>query len=197
MEDRTRRIIETALELAEEGGFEAVRMRDVAAQAGVALGTFYKRFRSKEDLLVAALEVEMEDMQERMAAPLPGATPYERVCFFFETATKALCRKPNLAKAVIRAVGSGDPDLAEKVTRFHDGVTAFIVLAMEGAGATPESGNGSTKQEDRRKAVAHILQQVWFAALVGWTGGLHNKNAVIEQVQTAAELLLRPAKEAA
>lgn len=190
MEDRTRRIIETALELAEEGGFEAVRMRDVASQAGVALGTFYKRFRSKEDLLVAALEVEMEDMQERMAAPLPGATPYERVCFFFETATKALCRKPNLAKAVIRAVSSGDPDLAEKVTRFHDGVTAFIVAGMEGAGAETET-NGSGKAEARRKAIAHILQQVWFAALVGWSGGLHSKAAIVEQVQSAAELLLR------
>ena len=60
VEERTRRIVETAVELAESGGFEAVRMRDVAAHAGVALGTFYKRFRSKEDLLVAALEMESD-----------------------------------------------------------------------------------------------------------------------------------------
>ena len=39
MEDRSRRIVETAIELAERGGFEAVRLRDVAAHAGVALGT--------------------------------------------------------------------------------------------------------------------------------------------------------------
>ena len=35
MEERTRRIVATAVELAEEGGFEAVRLRDVAADAGV------------------------------------------------------------------------------------------------------------------------------------------------------------------
>ena len=37
MEERSRRIVETAVELAEQGGFEAVRLRDVAAHAGVAL----------------------------------------------------------------------------------------------------------------------------------------------------------------
>ena len=65
-EERTRRIVATAVELAEEGGFEAVRMRDVAAHAGVALGTFYKRFRSKEDLLIAALELESERLGRRL-----------------------------------------------------------------------------------------------------------------------------------
>ena len=39
MEARAQRIVETAIELAEKGGFEAVRLRDVAADAGVALGT--------------------------------------------------------------------------------------------------------------------------------------------------------------
>ena len=66
-EERTRRIVATAVELAEEGGFEAVRMRDVAAHAGVALGTFYKRFRSKEDLLIAALELESERLGRRLS----------------------------------------------------------------------------------------------------------------------------------
>ena len=32
-EERARRIVETAVELAEQGGFEAVRLRDVAAHA--------------------------------------------------------------------------------------------------------------------------------------------------------------------
>ena len=41
MEDREARIIATAVALAEQGGFEAVRLRDVAAHAGVALGTNY------------------------------------------------------------------------------------------------------------------------------------------------------------
>ena len=68
LEERARRIIETTIELAEQGGFEAVRLRDVAAHARVAMGTLYRRFHSKEDLLVAALELETR-------ARSPSASP--------------------------------------------------------------------------------------------------------------------------
>ncbi|MEM9692781.1 MAG: helix-turn-helix domain-containing protein, partial [Myxococcota bacterium] len=47
-EERRDRIIDVAIELAEEGGFDNVRQRDVARLAGVALGTLYKSFKSKE-----------------------------------------------------------------------------------------------------------------------------------------------------
>ena len=66
MEDRTRRILETAITLAERDGYEAVRLRDVAAQAEVALGTVYRRFKSKEDILVAALELEVERIADSL-----------------------------------------------------------------------------------------------------------------------------------
>ena len=89
MEERTRRIVTSAVELAEEGGFEAVRMRDVAAHAGVALGTFYKRFRSKEDLLIAALELETTRLGKKIGGKPPqGATRLERITGFFNTATR-------------------------------------------------------------------------------------------------------------
>ena len=58
MDERSTRIVQTAIHLAEEGGYEAVRLRDVAHHAHVALGTLYKRFRSKEDMLIAALTLE-------------------------------------------------------------------------------------------------------------------------------------------
>ena len=84
LEARSRRIVETAIELAEKGGFEAVRLRDVAAHAEVALGTLYRRFRSKEDLLIAALELETEELERRVGQrPAPGRNAIERVSAFF------------------------------------------------------------------------------------------------------------------
>src|SRR4029434_3569150 len=47
-EARRQRVILTALELAAEGGYDAVQMRDVAARANVALGTIYRYFSSKD-----------------------------------------------------------------------------------------------------------------------------------------------------
>ena len=64
MDERARRIVKTAVEFAEKGGFEAVRLRDVASKAGVALGTLYRHFRSKEDLLMAGLSLEAEALSQ-------------------------------------------------------------------------------------------------------------------------------------
>ena len=43
------------LSLAAEGGYDAVQMRDVAARAEVALGTLYRHYASKDQLLLAAM----------------------------------------------------------------------------------------------------------------------------------------------
>ena len=50
---RRRRVLDAAMALADEGGYEAVQMRDVAARADVALGTLYRYFSSKDQLLAA------------------------------------------------------------------------------------------------------------------------------------------------
>jgi AcrR family transcriptional regulator len=186
MEDRARRIVDTAVELAEKGGFEAVRLRDVAASAGVALGTLYRHFRSKEDLLVAALAAQVEQLERRMEThPARGSTTLDRVTAFFTTATQGLCRRPMLARAILRAAASGQPELAEKVARFHGAITTQIKTALRGAAP---NGNGSSAA--RSDAIAVVLEQVWFTALVGWAGGLHGQDDVITNVRSAVVLIL-------
>ena len=187
MEERARRIVESAVELAEKGGFEAVRLRDVASHAGVALGTLYRRFRSKEDLLLAALEQQIADIQARVAkAPPDGDTPLERVARFFQMTTRALCRRPNLARALIRSVATGVPGLTQKVTAFHSVIEELITAALRGA---PASQTDSITEDER--ALAFVLQQVWFASLIGWSGGLHDEAEIVAQTRAAALLLLR------
>lgn len=185
MRERVARIVETAVDLAEQGGFENVRLREVAAASGVALGTLYRHFRSKEDLLLAALAREMAELERRMQErPIAGAEPLERVTQFFRVATRAFCRRPNLARAALRAVASGDHELTEKVSRFHDNLVALTVDALRGDLARA----GASARED---AIADVLQNVWFSALVGWGGGLHGQNVVVDKVRAAAELVLR------
>ena len=94
-EDKRTRILESAIELAEQGGFEAVRLRDVAKHAEVALGTVYKRFRSKDDLLIAALGLESERLERRLSQRVPdGETIPDRVMNFFEMATRMASASP-------------------------------------------------------------------------------------------------------
>jgi AcrR family transcriptional regulator len=187
MEERARRIVETTIELAEQGGFEAVRLRDVAAHAGVALGTLYRRFRSKEDLLVAALELETRALEQRVRQrPPKGQMMAERVVDFFTIATRGMLRRPNLSRAMLRAAASGEPELAQKVGDYHSKVRRMAVGAMRGRPVEPDDDSIS----DREQLLGDVLNQIWFALMVGWSGGLHSQSTVQEKMRAAIELIL-------
>jgi AcrR family transcriptional regulator len=183
VEERAKRIVETAIELAEEGGYEAVRLRDIATRAGVALGTVYKRFRSKEDILVAVLEHEVRAVEGLIdELRVEGETAAERAFGFFSLATRHLCSRPNLAKAIIKAMASGDPESAHKVASFQAGVAAILERVV---------GDGDPEQAiDERSSF--LLQQVWFSVLVGWMGGLHDVDTALEQMRYASNVILAP-----
>jgi AcrR family transcriptional regulator len=190
VEERARRIVETAVQLAEQGGFEAVRLRDVASHAGVALGTLYRRFRSKEDLLIAALELETRDLERRVRQrPPQGANSRERVAAFFGIATRGLIRRPNLARALLKAAACGEPDLAKQVAAFHDRMEGMVVAALRGPDAAASSA-GATLPDEQERELARALTLIWFALLVGWSGGLHGQDRVIEQMSGCVDLML-------
>jgi AcrR family transcriptional regulator len=63
-EETRQRILDAALELFREKGFERTTMRDVAAAAGVATGAAYYYFRSKDDLVLAFYVATAEEMRE-------------------------------------------------------------------------------------------------------------------------------------
>lgn len=190
MDDRAKRIVETAVALAERDGYQAVRLRDVAASAQVALGTVYKRFASKEEILIAALEQESEKLVAKIGKkPVPGEGARERVHFVFSALTKGLLRRPNLAKALVRSLASGDPNITERVASFHALITAMVMAAIRGEVASEQAEWGGDVHE-RERTIASILQNVWFASFVGWAGGLHGASQLLSDIDKTTELLL-------
>lgn len=71
------RILEVALDLFRQGGFEQTTMREIAAKADVSLGSAYYYFDSKEDLVMAFYEQAIEAMAPRMEAALANRTGFE------------------------------------------------------------------------------------------------------------------------
>lgn len=190
MKDRRDAILDVAISLAEEGGFDNVRQRDVAAHAGVALGTLYKRFRSKEDILVAALDRETENLERRMEAkPAVGDTPLDRVVLLFQIVTRGMCKKPKYARAVLRAVASGEPEVAGKVAAYQDRMTGLIIGALRGVGSLNAKDSAATTKTEQTLAFA--MQQIWFASLVGWSAGLLSQTQVVEQMRLTGAILMR------
>ncbi|MBA2416034.1 MAG: TetR/AcrR family transcriptional regulator [Geodermatophilaceae bacterium] len=72
-------LLDAARAVFERDGYLEARITDIAAEAGVAYGTFYAHFRSKPEVFSAV----MADLWSRLVVPAPAAdgtvTPYERV----------------------------------------------------------------------------------------------------------------------
>ena len=72
-EETRSRILTAALDLFRRRGFEQTTMREIASEAGVALGSAYYYFESKEALVMAFYEHANEEMSVQIEAALAGA----------------------------------------------------------------------------------------------------------------------------
>ena len=165
-----------------------MRQREVAAQAGVALGTLYKRFASKEELLMAALELEVEKFEHRLKTrPLKGSTTVERLTSLFASALIGFVRKPNLGRATIRAATSGT--LSPSFLTYHQMLVGHIVETIDDQEAVAAGVAPLTAEQ--KHTFALLLLQVWFTSLVGWATGVQDPKSVSRQVTLAADIMLR------
>jgi AcrR family transcriptional regulator len=80
------RVLAAAQRLVSESGVERLDVREVAREAGVGVGTVYRRFGDKAGLVAALVDERERIFQERVLrgpAPLgPGAPPRERLVAF-------------------------------------------------------------------------------------------------------------------
>jgi TetR/AcrR family transcriptional regulator, cholesterol catabolism regulator len=177
---RRTRVLDAALQLASGGGYDAVQMRDVATTAHVALGTIYRYFRSKDELLAVALLEWARVIEREVSAEAPdGATVADRVVDVLRRACRAMERDPNLTAALVTAISSPDPAVS-----IWQGELTVILLQLLAAAL-----EGVSVQE--RDGIARVLSWVWFGALLGWVNGWSNAGTVGDELETAARLLLR------
>jgi AcrR family transcriptional regulator len=76
-EFRTGEILQAAYRVFAERGFEPATMDEIAKAAGVAKGTLYLYYPSKQDIYSAALHRSAVELAERTAAALAGASGVE------------------------------------------------------------------------------------------------------------------------
>ena len=184
------RILEATIELAVAGGYDAVRQRDVAARAKVALATVYARFASKDLLLAAALDVDARRwMVELTKRPVRGRTPLTRVTKLFEHMTALLLQRPQLARAALRAATSGDHEAMLRQMVVQQRLHAVMVDALRG------NQRPSPLRGEPALRVATVLTMVWFANLTAWAAGVIDEAMVVDIVRQSAEMLLHGVQE--
>jgi TetR/AcrR family transcriptional regulator, cholesterol catabolism regulator len=180
---RRQRILDAAVGLAAEGGYDAVQMREVALRADVALGTLYRYFASKEHLLVSALAEHVADLSGRLVERPPrGEDDAARVMDVIRRVTRALQRDPDVIAAMLKSLISSGAGVGEAMGPIGGQMTAIVVSAMR---------HDSPQTVERDRAVAEVIQQVWLASLLFWVAGRAPARHVEEKVEQAVLLLLR------
>ena len=188
---RNAAILGAARRLGERHGLERVQMSDVAADAGVALGTLYRYYPSKHHLFAAALTSSIAALPEPTAGSADSAgagsadpvaagaaDPVAAVRDFLGAAAGNLLAEPRLARAMLVSVNV----IRSATDTPADPVMPQRILSIAGIDAPSE--------EDRR--LVRMVEQCMYGILTWATAGQLDAAAAVADVRYACELLLAP-----
>ena len=112
-------IVDAASALFRDRGVENVDVRDIAAAAGVGIGTVYRRFGDKASVIAAAIGEQERALQDALLSgppPLgPGAPPRERLAAFLA----ALCELTEHNLDVLAASEGSSPGARYRIGAYH------------------------------------------------------------------------------
>jgi AcrR family transcriptional regulator len=178
---RRERILDAAVELAEQGGYDAVQMREVAELADVALGTLYRYFPSKVHLLVSAMGRTFASLRDNARAGGSEGTPRERIYRVVATVTRFLARNRRLSGAMLRALMTADSSAAADVEEVGELLVSIIASATHDAGHPPTEDDFLT---------AHVIGKVWLVDVLTFLSGRMTLSQVLEDLQRTIDLVV-------
>jgi TetR/AcrR family fatty acid metabolism transcriptional regulator len=185
--DKRERILLAAVKVFAKNGFHATRVSEVAKAAGVADGTIYLYFRSKDELLVSLFEDRVNRLLSYMQDELPK----------LQSAPAKLRRVIELQLGLLE----GERDLAEVVTVILRQSTKLIkeyaapkFLAYLDAIAKVVS-EGQAAGDFRKDVSPHLVARATFGALDGiallWALGRAEQGALARSAGQLADVMLR------
>jgi len=98
--DKRERILDASERIFARHGFFAARVSEIAKEAGVADGTIYLYFKSKDDLLISLFQRRMTQVNEQLRAAVAEGTPIEQLHAFIRTYLRLLSNEPTAAEVV-------------------------------------------------------------------------------------------------
>jgi TetR/AcrR family transcriptional regulator, cholesterol catabolism regulator len=176
---RRLRVLEAVIGLVADGGIEEMQMRELAERSGVALGTVYRYFSSKDHVVAAALVEWARQLDQNVSRrPLPSGTMADRLKALLRQGVRPFRREPNFAALMVRAASSTDPFASQCYQELGPIVTGTLGRAL------PEL------EADEREQVLRLVGAVWFTGLNEWVQGRCTVAEVHERLDEACDLLL-------
>jgi TetR/AcrR family transcriptional regulator, cholesterol catabolism regulator len=175
-----RRIIDAALTLASQGGYDALQVRTIAEHAGVSSRTIYANFPSLDSLLIVAVAEQSEGLYRQFTeSRIKGRTAGARVNQLISELTETMTANRALTLALLRALLGGKPDVAQYVTGFRTVLNTMLASAIAPGRPTK-----------RDQEVAELLESIWFTALVAWATGADAETYIGVIMRRSTALLL-------
>lgn len=140
--ERRRHLARAVCRIIASRGLEAVSLRDVAAEAGVSMGAVQHYFKTKEDMLLFALD----DVNQRGAAriseqlaAIPNATPRDtlRAVLVQIIPVDEESRDAVAVGLAFWSRAASSPRLAEHLLEAYGALRDLIVLLLGQAGTAP------------------------------------------------------------
>jgi AcrR family transcriptional regulator len=174
--ERRDRIVQATMQLMGDHDYDSLQMKDITAAAGVALGTTYRYFSSKDHLVAEGLLAWSEQFRRDGEAP-PGRS-VDRLKIAFRRAARAFELYPCIYGHMLAVQASTDPLALEVYARFaerrRDAFGSFVARVPS----------------PRRERIIAVMTAVLTTHLRNWTLGHETIEEVYAQLDSAAELLL-------
>ena len=178
---RRQAMVDAGLALVRERDYDEIQVKDVVEEAGVALGTFYNYFSSKEHLFAEVLIAWAASLGPGISRnPLKGRTDVERLTEVFHRSVRAFQRQPQLARLISRLETSSDPHATETLARLGEATTGVYADAMHDV------------DRERALAIVRVVDAVLASGLRSWVAGRMTVSEVNARLSEAIELLLAP-----
>jgi AcrR family transcriptional regulator len=176
---RYRRIIEAAVRIGSERGYDRVRMQEVAGAADVALGTLYRYCPSKVHLFTAVLAEQLEAFARKCPPSPPGASAEEALGDLLVHAGRRLLLQPLLANAMLQANSAAKAGVVADATRIDRTFRDMIFDVVGTSDPTPAD-----------LSLVRLVGQCWYGGLRQCLNGMVSVPDMEKGVRLAARLLL-------
>ncbi|CDZ86979.1 TetR/AcrR family transcriptional regulator [Rhodococcus ruber] len=183
---RRDRITEAVVAMLEETGPDSIQMRDVAERSGVALGTLYRYFPAKPQLLAAAMVAWNDRLSQRLATErrrrsdrdARAEDAVERVVRLYVRQMKAFQRGPHFARLEVELQTSRDPYVVETLVERSAVNRSAVFEAMEGIPA------------ERARLASLAIGSTMLTSLMLWTTDRIRFAEALRNVEDVCRLVL-------
>lgn len=170
-EFRTAELLEAARRLFAEKGFHATTVEDIAAAAGVAKGTVYLYYKSKQEVYWAALERGITELHNEIQSRLEAAeTPEDKVRAFIAIKIRYFEMNRDFFRIYFSELGSGLSHPAQMPPQFEH---MYLQQARILEAALQQGVQDKTIREIRTNAVAvaisDLIRGIIVQRLLGWS----------------------------